>query len=145
MKAAYSENLPAALLIARLCLGLMFFLLGWHKVFAMGPMAHAESAFVEPFADTFLPAWLLWAGGIAIPFIELTAGGLILIGYRRRSAQIMLALVLVAVIFGHMLADPFYGFHSHVMPRLLLLLFIMAIPPNQDRFSLDEWLSRSRG
>ena len=83
-----------AVLIARLVLGLMFFMAGVFKVFEMGVIVHARELFL-PFADTFLPAWSLWAMGTAIPFVELAAGLLLLIGFKTRWALIALAAVLV--------------------------------------------------
>ncbi len=84
------SNRGWALLFARWILGLMFFMAGWWKVFILGPLVHARSMFVEAFADSFLPSWLLWASGTAIPFVELVAGGLLLAGLWRRQALIAL-------------------------------------------------------
>ena len=61
-----------AILFARLVLGLIFFMAGVFKVFQLGPLEHARKYFL-PYADTFLPAWSLWATGVTIPFIELMA------------------------------------------------------------------------
>jgi hypothetical protein len=47
------------------------------------------------------------------------------------------------VTFGHLLKEPLYQFHTHVIPRLALLLFILLLPGEGDRFSLDHlWRSR---
>ena len=57
-----------ALLLTRLALGLLFFMAGVFKIFDQGLVAGAESMFVEPYRDTFLPVWALWASGLAVPF-----------------------------------------------------------------------------
>ena len=44
-------------LLARVILGLIFFMAGWWKVFVLGPLQHAEKFFL-PFSDTFLKAYL---------------------------------------------------------------------------------------
>ena len=80
-----------AILFARSVLGLIFFMAGVWKVFGLGPMEHARQLFVEPYAKTFLPAWSLWATGYVVPFVELVAGALVLIGLRTREALIALA------------------------------------------------------
>src|SRR5437867_9437480 len=85
-----------ALLFARLVLGLIFFMAGFWKVFQLGPLQHARKYFL-PFADTFLPVWSLWAAGVVIPFIELIAGGLVIVGLRTREALIALGFVLAIV------------------------------------------------
>jgi uncharacterized membrane protein YphA (DoxX/SURF4 family) len=116
---------------------------GVFKVFQLTPAGHVRKWFL-PFDDTFLPAWSLWAAGLAIPFVELVAGGLLLAGFRIRAALVALGGVLVVVTFGHLLHEPLYPFHEHVFPRLALLVFVLAMPEDDDRFSIDA-LIRSRG
>jgi uncharacterized membrane protein YphA (DoxX/SURF4 family) len=130
-----------ALLFARLVLGLIFFMAGAWKVFQLGPLEHARKYFL-PFADTFLPLWSLWAVGVTVPFIELLAGALVILGWRTRAALVALGFVLAIVTFGHLLKEPLYEFHTHVIPRLALLLFILLLPRCDDRFSIDYLLSR---
>jgi uncharacterized membrane protein YphA (DoxX/SURF4 family) len=134
-------NRAWALLFARLILGLIFFMAGVMKVFQLGPLEHARKYFL-PFSDTFLPVWSLWAVGVTIPFIELIAGALVILGLRTRDALIALGCVLVIVTFGHLLHDALYDFSGHVIPRLVLLLFVLWCPREDDRFSLDYFLQR---
>ena len=128
-----------AILFARLVLGLIFFMAGMMKVFQLGPLNHARKYFL-PFADTFLPIWSLWAMGVVIPFVELIAGALVILGLRVREALVALGFVLAVVTFGHLLHDALYEFHTHVIPRLALLLFVLMLPSADDRFSLDHFL-----
>ncbi len=140
-------NLPNrtwALLIARAILGLIFFMAGFWKVFTLGPIEHARRLFVEPYAVTFLPAWSLWATGTVIPWVELVAGALVFLGLRTRPALLALGSVLVIVTFGHLVAEPLYQFHTHVIPRTALLLFVLTMPASDDRLSLDYWLASRR-
>ncbi len=58
------------------------------------------------------------------------------------EALVALGAVLLVVTFGHLLKEPLYEFHTHVIPRLALLLFVLMVPREADRFSLDRWLSR---
>ena len=129
-----------AIFFAREVLGLIFFMAGVYKVFKLGPLGHARKYFL-PFSDTFLPVWSLWATGVAIPFVELLAGALLIIGLRIREALIALGFVLVTVTFGHLLKEPLYAFHEHVIPRLALLLFVLMLPRDEDRFSLDHLIA----
>jgi uncharacterized membrane protein YphA (DoxX/SURF4 family) len=131
-----------AIFFARGVLGLIFFMAGVYKVFALTPAGHAHRWFVDPYADTFLPAWSLWATGLTIPFVELLAGALLLLGWRVREALVGLGFVLLLVTFGHLLKEPLYEFHTHVIPRLALLLFLLMLPRQADRFSLDALLTR---
>jgi thiosulfate dehydrogenase [quinone] large subunit len=133
-----------ALLFARGVLGFIFLMAGVYKVFRLGPLGHAQKLFVEPYADTFLPVWSLWTMGTVIPIVEFIAGVLVIIGLRTREALVMLGFILVVVTFGHLLKDPFYEFHTHVIPRLALLLFVLMLPPGDDRFSVDQFLARRK-
>ena len=126
-----------ALLFARLVLGLIFFMAGVGKLFQLGPLEHARKYFL-PFSDTFLPIWSLWLVGVAIPFVELLAGALLILGLRIRDALVALGFVLVIVTFGHLLRDPLFNFSGHVIPRLALLLFLLWAPRELDWFSLDS-------
>lgn len=115
---------------------------GVYKVFSLTPAGHVRKWFL-PYQDTFLPDWSLWAAGLAIPFVELIAGAALLVGWRIREALLALGAVLVIVTFGHLLKEPLYPFHEHVLPRLALLLFLLVMPRQDDRFSADHLL-RSR-
>jgi uncharacterized membrane protein YphA (DoxX/SURF4 family) len=137
-----TTNRSWAILFARLVLGLIFFMAGAWKVFTLGSLEHARRLFVEPYASTFLPRWALWATGSIIPWVELVAGGLLLIGYKTRAALLALGGVLILVTFGHLLLEPLYEFHTHVIPRLALLLFVLVMPTSEDVLSLDVWLRR---
>ena len=122
------RDLAWAILFARLILGLIFFMAGEWKVFDLGPVEHARQLFVEPYADSFLPPWALWTTGTIVPFVELAAGGLLLLGLFPRPALLSLGGVLVLVTFGHLLKEPLYEFHTHVIPRTALLLFLLVMP-----------------
>ena len=130
-----------AIFFARGILGFIFFMAGMWKVFGLGPLEHARRLFVVPYAQTFLPTWSLWAMGTIIPFVELSAGALVLIGWRTREALIALGWVLVIVTFGHLLLEPLYEFHTHVIPRAALLLFVLVMPREDDHFAVDYWMT----
>ncbi|HVT19154.1 MAG TPA: DoxX family membrane protein [Thermoanaerobaculia bacterium] len=134
-------RLTWAVFFARAVLGLIFFMAGCYKVFQLGPVGHVQRWFL-PYADSFLPVWSLWAVGLAIPFVELIGGAMVLVGWRTREALLALGFVLVVVTFGHLLKEPLYPFHEHVIPRLALLVFVLAVPAEEDRLSMDGWLRR---
>ena len=131
------SNKAFAILFARLVLGLIFLMAGVYKVFQLGPVGHVQKYFL-PYRDTFLPVWSLWAVGFTIPFVELIAGALVIVGWKTRYALIALGVVLAVVTFGHLLKEPLYPFHEHVVPRLALLLFVLVMPAELDTFSIDN-------
>jgi thiosulfate dehydrogenase (quinone) large subunit len=132
-----------AIFFCRAVLGLIFFMAGVYKCFVMTPIGHARHFFVGPYADTFLPTWSLWATGTAVPVVELLAGALVIVGYQTRAALVSLGGVLVLVTFGHLLKEPLYAFHTHVIPRLALLIVVLLLPREEDSLSVDALL-RSR-
>jgi len=129
-----------AIFFARAVVGLIFFMAGVWKVFQLGPIGHVRRYFL-PFQDTFLPTWSLWAVGFAIPFVELIAGALVILGLLTRPALISLGFVLVIVTFGHLLHQPLYAFHEHVIPRLALVLLVLLLPREWDRYSIDSLMA----
>jgi len=131
-----------AIFFAREILGLIFFMAGVYKVFSLGPLEHARKYFL-PFSQTFLPVWSLWATGTVIPIVEFLAGMMLMIGLRVREALIALGFVLVIVTFGHLVENPLYPFHEHVIPRLALLVFVLLFPADDDRISVDYLLSQA--
>src|SRR5262249_10494979 len=133
-----------ALLFARGVLGFIFFMAGQWKVFQLGAVEHARRLFVVPYADTFLPRPLLWASGTVIPFVELVAGALVLVGWRIPDSLVARGAIVVLVPLGPLVTEPLYEFHTHVIPRLALLLFVLVMPRADDRLSIDGWLARRR-
>ena len=131
-----------AIFFAREILGLIFFMAGVYKVFSLGPLEHARKYFL-PFSQTFLPVWSLWATGTVIPIVEFLAGMMLIVGLRVREALIALGFVLVIVTFGHLVENPLYPFHEHVIPRLALLVFVLLFPADDDRISVDYLLSQA--
>ena len=133
-----------AVFVARAILGLVFFAAGFWKVFRLGAVEHARSLFVEPYASGPLPEWSLWFTGVVVPYVELIGGALMLAGWKRFAAAVGLGCVLMLVTFGHLLAEPLYAFNAHVIPRVVLLVVVLALF-EEDRLSLDSWLTRRRG
>jgi len=133
-----------AILFARGILGLLFFMVGWYKVFDLGAMQHAEQLFVEGYRETWIPAWLLWGLGVVIPFIELASGALLLAGWRVREVLWAVGGLLLVVTYGHLLKEPFFDITTHIFPRAIFLLILLVLPRSSDRWSVDAWLEGSR-
>ena len=138
------DGMTWALLYARWILGLLFLMAGFYKVFVLGVGEHARRFFVEGYSDTWIPLWLLWAVGMAIPFIELVAGGFLCLGFRVREACLAIGTILLVVTFGHLIKEPFFSVADQIMPRLMLLIFILAVPQERDQSSLDVLLLKRR-
>ena len=131
-----------ARMFARVMVGILFFMAGWWKCFELTPMAHARGAFVEGYADTWIPAFLLWGLGLAIPVVELVAGALLIVGWRTREALVTIGFILLIVTYGHALNEPLYSIQGHILPRGLLMLIALVLPSEQDKLSVDSWLAQ---
>src|SRR4029450_3549984 len=126
--------------VCRFMLGLIFFMAGWYKCFTMTPMGHARTYFTEPYADSWIPYWLLLAAGVTVPAIELAAGALLLVGWRTQWALIALGFVLLLVTYGHLLKEPLFSITGHIFPRTALLVAVFLLPASEDALSADAWL-----
>ena len=128
---------------ARVVLGLLMGMRGWDKVFNMTPAVHASRFFVNAYADSWIPQWLLWITGVSIPFVELGTGVLLVIGWCTNEALVALGLLLMLVTYGHMLANPMFN-DIIIFTRLVLLVVVAVGPRSSDRLTVDYWLRRRR-
>jgi thiosulfate dehydrogenase (quinone) large subunit len=135
-------DLGFARMFARVMVGIIFFMAGFWKCFELGPMQHARGMFVEGFADTWIPTFLLWALGLSIPVFELVAGALLIIGFHTREALLTIGVILLTVTYGHTLQEPLYSIKDHILPRTLLMLAALVLPEDEDRLTLDSFRKR---
>jgi uncharacterized membrane protein YphA (DoxX/SURF4 family) len=133
-----------AALFTRVIVGLIFGMAGFAKVFTLTPMGHAQKYFTGPYADAWIPYWMLLAAGVTVPFIELIAGWLLVVGLFRRPASIALGFVLVLVTYGHLLKESLYSPQGHIFPRTLLLIPTWILSTEDDMWSLDYLLLQWR-
>ncbi|MFQ5719422.1 MAG: DoxX family protein [Acidobacteriota bacterium] len=124
----------------RVMLGLIFFMAGWYKCFTMTPLGHAENFFTGPYADTWIPHFLLLATGVAIPVVELLAGALLIVGWRTRDALVAIGMILLVVTYGHLLKEALFSITGHILPRTILMVAVFLLPAAEDRWSIDLWL-----
>jgi thiosulfate dehydrogenase (quinone) large subunit len=122
---------------ARALVGIIFLMAGFWKCFELTPMQHARGMFVEGFADSWIPTFLLWGLGLAIPVVELVAGALLVVGFRTRDALVTIGFILLIVTYGHTLQEPLFSIQGHILPRGLLMLVALALPEEEDRLSVD--------
>lgn len=135
-------NWQTATVVVRAILGVLFLMAGWWKVFVLTPAAHADQFFLGWFADSWIPEPLLLALGLSIPFVELVAGMLLLLGWRLREVLTVLGALLVVTTYGHALREPLFNIDGHTFTRLALLVFLLVTPSGADRCTLDRWLQR---
>ena len=112
---------------------------GLGKVFTWGvENVYNMDFFYKTYKD-LLPNFLIHATAYYTSYIELIGGLMVVLGFKRDYSLYALASVLVIVTFGHGLAEPIWDL-SHVMPRTILLVAILILPKEWDRFSVDYFI-----
>lgn len=134
------RNRHVAVLTIRLLLGFIVFFQGFGKVFKFGLDAVYQNFFKASYAD-LLPDFLLLFAAYYTSLVELIVGFLLIIGLKRDIALYFLASVLVIVTFGHGLKDPIWDL-SHVMYRAILLIALLLLPKDYDRYSIDSLINK---
>lgn len=129
------HNKQIAILLIRLLLGSIFFFQGYGKVFTYG-LDNVYKNFFLPGYSEILPNFLLLGTAYYTSIIELVGGFLLIIGFKRDYALYALASVLVIVSIGHGLKDLIWDL-SHVMYRTVLLVSLLWLPKQLDRYSVD--------
>ncbi len=132
-------NQSVALLTIRLVLGFLVLAQGFGKVFKFGVDNVYNNFFAKTYED-LLPDLLVIATAHYTSYVELIAGLMIVLGFKRDYALYALASVLVIVTFGHGLAEPIWD-TSHVMPRLILLVALLLLPKEWDKWSADRLIN----
>lgn len=133
------SNKTIAVLTARLLLGFIFLMQGYGKVFTIGLDKVYNGFFKETYKD-LLPDFITLGTAYFTSYVELIAGFMLVIGFKKNIAYVLLATVLVMVTFGHGLAQPIWDL-SNVMFRAMLLIFLLMVPQSLDKFSLDGFIN----
>jgi putative oxidoreductase len=132
----------AGTLFTRLLLGIIFLMQGYGKIFTYTVPKVYQLFFVD-FEKTFLPKWLIWGTAYYTSYAELICGLLLIIGLFRNCALYLLAADLLIVSFGHGLMEPIWDL-QHVIPRALLLIALLLVPQQWDRWHLDALFTRKQ-
>ena len=132
-----------AVLFTRALLGMIFIMQGYGKIFTY-TVSTVYRMFFKDFEKTFLPNWLIWATAYYTSYVELICGFLLIVGLFRKYALCLLGIDLLIVSLGHGLLEPIWDL-QHVMPRAALLITILALPSQWDRWNLDNILLEKKG
>jgi len=73
-----------------------------------------------------------------VPFVELIRVSLVLLGLWRLPGLILLGAVLVTITVGYLVAEPIFSISGHIFPPLSLVVFLLIIPQEWGRLSVDE-------
>lgn len=128
------------LLLNRVSLGMYFAVAGYGKLFEMGSEAWLEHFFsVQP---AWLPDWFTKTYGHALPYVEIVAGAILVLGLLGRVASAIMALLLISFIIA--VTDIFpkgFPFQPNIILLTLALLLTMLGPGG---WSIDRVIFRKR-
>ena len=136
MKNNISLNRAVALFTLRWIVGLIFLMAGYGKVFTWGVSNVYKSSFAS-FQDTFLPDFILQFTAYYTSYVELIAGLLLIIGFKRDYALYSLATVLIIVTYGHGLQSPIWDVKD-VIFRAVPLATLLLVPGEWDEWQLER-------
>lgn len=124
-----------AVFIARVFLGLLFFLQGYDKVFRIGIKRVIETIHTS-LSSKGVPILFSRFGAYFTSYIELICGAFLIIGFAKYYCLYLLGfdLLFAALAFG--IIEPMWDM-KHIFPRLILLLFLMIVPSQWDVISVD--------
>lgn len=128
----------AAVLIARVFLGLLFFFQGYDAVFTVR-IKNVIEAYRQTFTSKGIPTYLLVMACWFTAGTELAGGVLLLLGLFKYLVLYLLGLNLLIAATGFGINTPMWD-TRHVMPRLILLLLLLLLPQAADIFSIDHFI-----
>ena len=127
-----------AVLFSRILLGMLFIFQGYDKIFNMGINGVIQN--IEPFyrririsnSITVLIAYLT-------SYIEFIGGMLLFLGIFKYLSLYALGIDLFIVSFGMSLLNPVWKMDI-VIPRFILLIFLLLVPFEYERFNFQKIL-----
>jgi uncharacterized membrane protein YphA (DoxX/SURF4 family) len=119
----------------RVILGILFFFQGYDKVFHL-KISGVISFFREESRQKPMPEFLLVSSAYLTSYIELIAGGLLILGLFKTYAMYLLGLDLILVCGAFSILKPMWDMYL-LFPRLLMLAILLYLPAEWDVLSLD--------
>ncbi len=135
------RDMGIAYLLLRATLGLNIFMHGMSRLVA-GTSIFAGSL-VPLFQKTFLPAWLVYAFGLSLPWAEALLGLLMLIGLRTRAALIGGSCLMLILTFGTSLRQ---NWQTAELQLVYATVYAALLASRQNNlYSLDAVIEPRKG
>lgn len=125
-----------AVLLARTFLGLLFLFQGIDAVFNV-KIKYVISAYESSFARKGIPRFVTVFASYYTSLSELIGGVLLILGLFELYACILLGINLIIAAIGFGINTPMWD-TKYVLPRLMLLIFLLLVPTSWNIFSLDN-------
>jgi thiosulfate dehydrogenase [quinone] large subunit len=131
-----------AYVVFRLTLGINIFVHGAGRIFGPGAEAFATTTAVE-FSKTPLPAGMVHAFLIVVPFAELVLGALTTLGLFTRWALALGGLLITALVFGTAIRSDWNTVGVQMI--YAIIYYLLLLNRSANHFSLDALFFGNRG
>jgi thiosulfate dehydrogenase (quinone) large subunit len=128
-----------AYVVFRLTLGINILVHGAGRIFGPGAEAFASSTAAE-FSKTPLPAGMVHAFLVIVPFAELVLGALLALGLFTRWALTLGGLLIAALVFGTALRSDWNTVGVQMI--YAITYYLLLVNRSSNRFSLDALFFR---
>jgi putative oxidoreductase len=125
----------AGAFIARVFLGCLFLFQGYDAVFKI-KIANVIATFEDSFRNKGVPRSMIVTASWFTSYTELICGLLLTLGLFEYIALYLLGINLIIASIGFAINNPMWD-TRHVYIRLIILLFLLAIPSSWNLISLD--------
>lgn len=125
----------ASVLLARIFLGLLFFFQGYDAVFNV-KVKNVIETYRNTFTNKGIPYFILVFASWFTCYVELVGGIFLILGLFKYVALYLLGTSLIIASIGFGIHTPMWD-TRHVLPRFLLLLFLLSVPQAWDIWLLD--------
>ena len=125
--------------VFRLTLGINILVHGAGRIFGPGAEAFASTTAVE-FSKTALPAGMVYAFLVVVPFAELVLGVLTTLGLLTRWALTLGGLLIAALVFGTAMRSDWNTVGVQMI--YAITYYFLLIHRSSNRFSLDALLAK---
>jgi putative oxidoreductase len=126
----------AAVFVARVFLGVLFFFQGYDAVFNV-KVKNIIAAYENSFTIKKFPRFLTVFGAWFTSYVELIGGLLLIVGLFEYCALYLLGINLIIACIGFSITSPMWDMRF-VSPRLALLTFLLLVPPAWNVLALDN-------
>jgi len=125
----------SATLLVRLLVGILFLFQGYDKIFRIG-ISNVVNATDNPVMEKLFGKFFLRISIQTSSWIELIAGGMLIAGFHRDEALILLSIDMLVAGLIFTLIKPMWDM-QYYFPRLILLVLLMLVPGSWDTFRVD--------
>lgn len=126
----------AAVFIARVFLGCLFLFQGYDAVFNI-KLKNVIASFQVTFENKGIPKFLIASTSWFTSYTELVCGLFLIFGLFEYCALYLLGINLIIAAIGFGINTAMWD-TRHVLPRMLLLLFLLIVPQSWNLLSLDH-------